>query len=174
MITRARKSRARKRHVQEDLLSKLDKNGQRRGVGPRKRRPGVKLGRPPKNPRRSSEKHKRREELDRRHPQHVTLRVTDRVGYLRKPHMYRAIRGALRVALERDTDDFRIVHFSIQGNHIHVVCEAENQKALTAGMTGFEISAAKRLNDELIKAELTTERGQVFADRYHVTPITSV
>src|SRR5262245_38663691 len=163
-------TRARKRHTQLEL--KRDKNGQRRGVMPRKRRPGVKLGRPAQNPRRPSERHKKREVVDRRHPQHVTLRVLDRVGYLRKPHMYRAIRGALRVTLKRD--DFRIVHFSIQGNHIHLVCEAENQKALTAGMTGFEISAAKRLNDELIKEGRTTERGQVFADRYHVTPITSV
>src|SRR5262245_36789003 len=131
-------TRARKRHVQLEL--KRDKNGQPRGVAPRKRRRGVKLGRPAKNPKRPSERHKKRAEVDPRHGQHVTLRVTERVGYLRKPHMYRAIRGALKVSLKRE--NFRIVHFSIQGNHIHVVCEADDAKALTAGMTGFEISAA--------------------------------
>jgi REP element-mobilizing transposase RayT len=169
MITRSRKvvrRRPRKRHIQLELVTKRDKNGQRRGG----RRKGA--GRPPRDERRSSERHKKRPPVDRRHPQNITLRVMNDVGYLRKPHMYRAVRGALMTVLDRD--DFRIVHFSIQGNHIHLVCEAENKLALAKGMKGFEISAAKRLNDEMTRERGQERKGQVFADRYHVRAITSV
>ena len=169
MITRSkRRRRPLKRHVQLELVTKRDKNGQRRGG----KRTGA--GRPPRVPGRSSERHKTRAKVNHRHPQHVTLRVVRDVGYLRKPHMYRAVRKALRVVWDRDRDDFRIVHYSIQGNHIHLVCEADNKLALALGMRGFEISAAKRLNDEVSRKRGVRRRGQVFADRYHVRPITSV
>lgn len=169
MITRSRSvvRKPRKRHVQLELVTKFDKNGQRRGG----RRKGA--GRKPKGPR-ASERHKARPAVDRRHPQHVTLRVLGDVGYLRKPHMYRAVREALKTVLGREQDDFRIVHFSIQGNHLHLVCEAENKLALSAGMRSFEISAAKHLNDEVSKERGVRRRGQVFADRYHVRAVSSV
>ena len=170
MITRARKKvmrrRPRKRHVQLDLAIKCDKNGQLRGG----KRPGA--GRKARVPGRPSSKHKRRSAVDPRQPQHVTLRVLEGVGYLRKRHLYRGIRAALAVIARRD--NFRVVHFSIQGNHLHLVCEADDRKALSSGMAGFQISAAKHLNDEISKRRGARRRGQVFADRYHVRAITSV
>jgi REP element-mobilizing transposase RayT len=166
------RTRPRKRHVQLELVIRRDKNGQRRGIGPRRIR--AKLGRPAKDPRRPSERHGIRAEVNRRHPQHVTLRVVGAVGYLRKRHVYRAIRLALETVLERKTADFRIVHFSIQGNHLHLVCEADDKRALASGMKSFEISAAKHLNRELSTRRGERRKGHVFADRYHVRPITSV
>jgi REP element-mobilizing transposase RayT len=161
-----RKHRRRKIHVQLALAYKRDKNGQRRGG----RRKGA--GRKPRVPGRSSSPHKIRPELDRRHPQHVTVRVVGAVGYLRKPHMFRAIRKALESVIERQ--DFGIVHFSVQGNHVHLMCEAENRNALAAGMKAFQCSAAEHLNQEVSRERGTLRRGQVFADRYHVRPISSV
>lgn len=160
------KRRCRTNHVQLALEYKRDKNGQRRGG----KRAGA--GRKPRVPGRSSSQHKRRPALDRRHPQHVTLRVVGAVGYLRKPHMYRAIRTALVAVIERQ--DFGIVHFSVQGNHIHLMCEAEDRNALAAGMKAFQCSAAQHLNQEVSRARGTRRRGQVFADRYHVRSISSV
>jgi REP element-mobilizing transposase RayT len=115
-------------------------------------------GRPPRGPR-SSERHKKREYLDRHHPVHVTLRVVERVGRLRRRHAYRAVRRALVTVLERQ--DFRICQLSIQGNHLHLIVEADDARALARGMQGFEISCARRLNAALGR------HGQVFADRYH-------
>jgi REP element-mobilizing transposase RayT len=115
-------------------------------------------GRPPRGPR-SSERHKRREYLDRHHPVHVTLRVVERVGRLRRRHAYRAVRRAMVTVLERQ--DFRICQLSIQGNHLHLIVEADDARALARGMQGFAISCARRLNGALGR------RGQVFADRYH-------
>jgi REP element-mobilizing transposase RayT len=156
-------ARPRKKHVQIEL-PRLDKNGQRRG-GKRKG-----AGRPAKG-KRASEWHKRRLELSGREPILVTLRIVAGVGSLRRRHMYRAVRLALIATALRD--EFRIVHFSIQGNHLHLLVEAESKTALSRGIQGFCISAAKHINAELVDETGARRRGQVFADRYHARVITS-
>ncbi len=97
---------------------------------------------------------------------HVVLRVTREVGNLRRRRAYRAMRGALQRCAARA--DYRVVHISIQRNHLHLLVEADDKPALARGMQGFAISAAKRLNRELRR-----RRGEVFPFRYHATAITS-
>ena len=179
-------ARPRKRHVQQPLYFG-DKNGQRRGdPRGRKRTRGVKLGRPPKGPR-SSERHEVRETFKPSQPLHVTLRAIDKVGRLRTAAVYRAIREALIMTLWRES--CRVVQLSIQHNHVHLLVEAENRAALSRGMQGFQISAAKHINAEiskgrlkgiswyeakrrgLIPAERQRRKGTVFPDRYHVEVI---
>ena len=116
--------------------------------------------------RRRDPRHRTRPEVIARHPVHVVLRVTRQVRNLRDLDMYRAIRGALRTCLRRA--DYRVVHISIQSNHLHLLVEADDKRALARGMQGFAISAAKRLNRVLRR-----RRGDVFAFRYHATPITN-
>ncbi|HTJ45395.1 MAG TPA: transposase, partial [Kofleriaceae bacterium] len=110
--------------------------------------------------------HRTRPDHDPKHPVHVVLRVTRDVSSLRTRHAYRAIRRAVDRCRARS--DFRIAHMSIQSNHVHLLVEADSKEALTRGMQGFAVSAAKRLNRELHRA-----RGDVFAYRYHATAITS-
>jgi hypothetical protein len=55
---------------------------------------------------------------------------------------------------------------SIQGNHIHLIVEADDRSALARGMQGFQISCAKQLNARIVVAG-QRRRGRVFADRYH-------
>ena len=114
--------------------------------------------------RRRDPRHRTRPTLDPRHPVHVVLRVTREVRNLRTPHAYRAIRRAIATSHARS--DYRIVHASIQSNHLHLLVEADDKRALTRGMQGFAISAAKRLNRELHR-----RRGDVFAYRYHATTV---
>jgi REP element-mobilizing transposase RayT len=97
---------------------------------------------------------------------HVVLRVVRAVGNLRTRHAYRAIRAAISRCAART--DYRVVHASLQSNHVHLLVEADDKRALSRGMQGFAISAAKRLNRELRR-----RRGDVFAFRYHATPVTS-
>ena len=127
------------------------------------------LGRKPTGKRRDP-RHRPRPEVNRHHPQHVTLRVVDGVGWLRRMDMYKAIHRAIHVALKRA--DFRCVHASIQGNHIHLVCEAENKRALRLGVQGTKISMAHWIKAALRKRGLPCP-GKVFAYRYHVRAITS-
>ncbi|MGE5185900.1 MAG: transposase [Acidobacteriota bacterium] len=153
-------SRQRKRHVQLEM-PRLDKNGQRRGG----KRAGA--GRPPKGPR-SSAPHTRRAELKPAYPQHVTLRVARGVRWLRGWKAFAAIRRALAVSIDTHAD-FRICQFSLQGDHLHLLCEAADRLALARGVQGFEISAARQLNRALGR-----RGGTIFPDRYHVEPIRTV
>ena len=84
--------------------------------------------------------------------------------------MYKAIREATIVAALRER--LRIVHISLQRNHVHLLIEAENKLALARGMQGFQISAARNINTALRDGR-RRRRGPVFADRYHVEVITS-
>jgi REP element-mobilizing transposase RayT len=79
--------------------------------------------------------------------------------------MYRAMQQATLTAAKRE--DCRIVHFSIQNNHVHLIVEAESRTALAKGMQGFQIAAAKLLNSEFTKRTGVRRTGTVFTDRYH-------
>jgi REP element-mobilizing transposase RayT len=93
---------------------------------------------------------------------HVVLRSTRRLSWRRGP-TYRVLRRVLCGFLGRE--DFRIVHISIQENHLHLLVEAADRKALSAGMKSFAIRAARSLNRQ------DSGCGKVFAYRYHATQI---
>ena len=105
-------------------------------------------------------------------PVHVTLRVVGAVGTLRRRRAYQAVRKAMECTLRRE--DFRVVHVSIQRNHIHLICEADDKMALARGMQCFQTSAARRLNAAFARDQnLPVRRGSVFVDRYHAEVLTS-
>jgi len=90
---------------------------------------------------------------------HVTLRVRDHVWNLRSRRCFSAIEGALVAAKGRF--GMRVVHFSVQGNHIHFVIEVPDKRALARGMRGLTVRIAKALNRVMRRS------GPVFADHYH-------
>src|SRR5689334_8269405 len=125
------------------------------------KRPGA--GRP-RGRWRSDPPHRRRPELSPRHPVHVVLRTY--LDRLRVGKVYAAIRRVLKHFLGRD--DFRVVHLSIQTNHIHLLVEATDRRALWKGMQSLASRCAHALN-----AAFGCERGgNVFPHRYHATQIT--
>jgi REP element-mobilizing transposase RayT len=93
------------------------------------------------------------------HPVHVTLRVLNRVRDLRSGRCFSALLRAFAAGRERF--GFRLNHFTVQGNHMHFVVEAEDERALARGMQGLAIRMAKALN------RVMKTRGTVFADHYH-------
>jgi REP element-mobilizing transposase RayT len=152
--------RPRKIHVQQELDLRKDRRG-----GKRKH-----AGRPAAGPR-SSERHVTRERFDKLTVVHVTLRLVERYGTLRKRDAFLALRRATRAVLERA--DFRIVHASPETDHLHLVAEAENNGALSRGMQAFQISAAQHLNRVMGRRRRCRVRGRVFADRYNARPVRS-
>jgi REP element-mobilizing transposase RayT len=124
--------RGRKRHVQQQLF---------RHGGKRKR-----AGRKPKGARAGSP-HKKRPTIKASQALHVVLRIDPSVGNLRCRKLYKALRDATITAALRER--FRIVHVSIQTNHVHLLAEAANNQALARGMQGFQISAARHINTAL-------------------------
>jgi REP element-mobilizing transposase RayT len=121
--------------------------GARRGAGrpPKGSKPGV--------------SHLRRPSLSRHHPVHATLRVLAGVPSLRDGARFRELRVALARGQERF--GFRLVHFSVQTNHLHLIAEASDRRALSRGMQGLAVRLARAVNRTLAR------RGRVFADRYH-------
>jgi len=63
--------------------------------------------------------HLAREQINSRHPVHVTMRVQPGVGYLRAYRRARLLEDAFREARLRF--GMRIIHYSIQGNHLHLL-----------------------------------------------------
>jgi hypothetical protein len=60
-----------------------------------------------------------------------------------------------------EKDGFRVIHFSIQSKHLHLIVEATNAQALSRGMQGLSIRMALAVHRAL------GHGGTVFADRYH-------
>jgi putative transposase len=56
---------------------------------------------------------------------------------------------------------FRLVHYSVQGNHLHLLVEANDEQALSHGMNRLGVRVAKGLN------RVMGRHGRVLADRYH-------
>jgi REP element-mobilizing transposase RayT len=144
--------RPRKRHVQQEIV--FPKRGGKR--------PGA--GRPKKGFR-ASEKHETRPALRRTEPVHVIARVDRDVGGLRRRRAYHAFRRALETAFART--DFRVIQISLQRDHVHLVVEADDQRALAKGMQGLQIAAARYLNAAISIERGKLRTGRVFVDRYH-------
>ena len=95
--------------------------------------------------------HLKRETVTKRTPQHVnfkfqcSIRNKDCLKLLK-----RSIQNAQKMGL-------KIIHFSLQSNHVHLITEAENNEVLTRGMRALTITFSKGLN-----------RGRVQLERYHL------
>jgi REP element-mobilizing transposase RayT len=121
--------------------------GKRRGAG---RKP---------NGDRAGVSHRTRPSLDGELPLHVTVRVRDGVWSLRGSRVFQIVKASFH--RNRDRFGFRLNHFSVQGNHMHLVVEANDKRALWRGIHAIEIRIALAIN------RLMGRRGRVFADRYH-------
>src|SRR4029079_18960246 len=85
---------------------------------------------------------------------------------LRQGRVYRQIRRVLERYL--GLPDFRVVHLSIQHNHLHLIVEAADRVVLTRRMQSFAINAARAINSA---GGGRPRRGKVFAFRYHATQV---
>ncbi len=103
--------------------------------------------------------HHGRPDVTRDTPVHATLCVLPHVWSLRSARSLAVIERALEGA--RTWREFRVVHFSVQGDHLHLVVEADGNRALSEGMQGLAVRLAKGLN------RMMGRRGRVFADRFH-------
>ena len=103
--------------------------------------------------------HVTRPELTGREPLLVTLKVGRHVWNLRARRAFDRLMRALAAA--QDRFGTRIVHFSVQRDHVHLIVESPGQLALSRAMQGLSVRIARTIN------RLMARRGKVFADRYH-------
>jgi REP element-mobilizing transposase RayT len=126
--------------------------GRRAGAGrpPKRSRPGV--------------SHVTRPGHDRRHPVHATLRARSGLPSLRSRALAAALRDALAACPRRG---FRLIHDSVQTDHLHLVAEADDRQALIRGVHGLAVRCARRIN------RVARRRGTVWQDRYHARAMTT-
>lgn len=127
-------------------LAKPTWGGRRKGAG---RKRGDNAGTP----------HKARPRHKRHQPVHVTLRLLAGLPSLRRADVFPVVKRALAAGSERE--GFALVHYSVQSNHLHLIVEADDSRALSGGVAGLAIRVARRLNAHLAR------RGRVFAGRFH-------
>jgi putative transposase len=92
-------------------------------------------------------------------PVHVTLKVKADVPSLRSSKRFDVIRKSFIAA--RGKHGLRVVEFSVLGEHLHLIVEADNSQELSHGMQGLCVRLARRLN------ALLQRKGSLFADHYH-------
>ena len=119
-------------------------------------RPGA--GRKP-GPRRR-DPHRLRAPLAARHPCHVTFKVHRDVPSLRTRTLVAELERSWREVPERGR--FRLVHYSIQGDHVHMVVEATSAPDLACGLKSLVARFGRAVN------RVFRRTGQVLADRCHV------
>ena len=138
-------------HATPRLPFRSGRGGARKGAG---RKPKV-SGRPGVD-------HCARAPLAKRFPVHVTLKLRSGLPRLRSKREYAALRAAFAAGCARNlAGTFRLCHYAVLNDHLHLLCEAESRAALSRGLQGLLIRIAKALN------KLWSRRGRVFADRYH-------
>jgi REP element-mobilizing transposase RayT len=93
-------------------------------------------------------------------PAHVTLRLRADLPSLRTVPLVREIERTFAAGCERP--GFRLVHYSLQGNHAHLIVEARDRDALGRGMMAVGARLARAVN------RIARRKGTVLADRYHV------
>lgn len=103
--------------------------------------------------------HRERPSFPARFPAHVTTRFVKGLPSARAGQVFRVIRGAFRD--KKVYEGFRLVHFSVQSNHLHLLVEAIDKAHLARGMQSVLITIAKRLN------RWWGRKGQVVDERYH-------
>src|SRR5512141_1229179 len=115
--------------------------------------------------RRAPVPHRARPEHADGHPVHITLR--SRFRPLRSQFVEPTIRLAIAGANERDPDNFRIINYSIQYDHLHMLAEARDKWALASGTKSVSVRIARMVN------QLVGRRGRFWADRWHGRALTS-
>src|SRR5262245_44790320 len=126
--------------------------GRRSGAG-RPRRPG-----------RRAVPHRRRAIHAARCPTHLTLRAARGVPSLRGERLFAAVRAALAAS---SGPAFRLVQWSVQADHLHLLVEADGPTAFVRGCQGLTIRVAKAVN------RVRRRAGAVWADRYHARQLTT-
>ena len=111
--------------------------------------------------------HGSRPRLTKNEVAHVTVKLVAGLPSLREGEAL----GVVRAAIGRVNQGgvIRIVEFSIQSNHVHLIVEAGNSAHLSAGMASLNTGLGMRLN----RIWGRTGQGSVFKERFHMVVVKS-
>jgi REP element-mobilizing transposase RayT len=95
--------------------------------------------------------HRERETVNKRTPLHVNFKYVKNV---RNKETLKTLRLAIQNARRHG---LRVLHYSFQPNHVHLIIEANDNSILTRGMRSLTNTFAKKLN-----------HGRIQVERYHL------
>ncbi|MDB4996628.1 MAG: hypothetical protein JWM74_4060, partial [Myxococcaceae bacterium] len=127
---------------------------------------GSRVNSGPKEGKRPKVRHRARPRHHAYNPVHVTMRRAKGLPSFRVERLHQLLRHAIR---DTRREGFRVVHYSVQADHVHLLVEAVDATTLTNGMRSFSVRAAMRMNRDV----LGRKRGHVWGDRYHRRELTS-
>ncbi|MBL8901482.1 MAG: transposase [Planctomycetes bacterium] len=121
--------------------------GKRKGAGrkPKNAEPGL--------------PHRQRAMKKRGQPLLITVRLADGLPSLRRGRALKLVLAALSASSDRH--GMRIIHYTVQDNHLHLLVEADDRECVARGMNALLSPLARALN------KLWARRGKVFPERYH-------
>lgn len=102
--------------------------------------------------------HVRRPALDPHVPMHLTLRAIRGTPNMRAERITSIVRAELRRA---SANGFRVVHFSIQTNHLHLIVEGDRGLDLSRGAQRLASRIARLVNLAVGRS------GRFWRERYH-------
>lgn len=101
--------------------------------------------------------HRLREKVSIKTPLHINFKYR---LHIRNKEKLKLLKKAI---LNSQRHGLRVLHYSLQSNHVHLMIEATDSKTLTKGMRSITVTMARGIN-----------QGKVQLQRYHLHVLRSV
>lgn len=101
--------------------------------------------------------HRQRETVSKRTPMHINFKLRTQIKNKKCLSLLK------KAILNARSHGLRVIHFSLQSNHIHLIIESDNNEVLTRGMRSLTVTFAKGL-----------KAGKVQLERYHLHVLRSL
>lgn len=120
------------------------------------------VGRPKKHD--AGIRHTSRPLLRRPSSLHLTVKIKKNKADIKTKVVLSILKRAIMNARKRG---LRVVHYSLEYDHVHLLIEADNNRVLGKGMQAFGVTLAKAIN------RMRRLKGEVYKHRYHFRQITN-
>jgi REP element-mobilizing transposase RayT len=103
-------------------------------------------------------RHISRDPIKRITPLHLTIKIESKKAGIKNKNILTALHHSIKKARILG---LRILHYTLEFDHVHLLVEADNNERLGRGMQSFGISFSKGIN------KIKQMKGRVFKTRYH-------
>ena len=107
-------------------------------------------------------RHTKREEIHRPTPLHLTVKLNK--ANIQNKIILKGLRHAI---LRARLQGLKIIHYTLEHNHVHLYAEASENKILGKAMKAFGVSLAKKINRHF------KTKGRCYKNRYHLRVLKS-
>lgn len=103
--------------------------------------------------------HLKRQRVNPKAPIHVTMKLREGLPNIQCPEMHEKFKSGLRKAKALG---LRVIHYTVERNHIHMMIECSNNSSLSRGMKSLGASFGRAIR------AFAGGKGPVFKERFHM------